>query len=84
VSYIVTGLVYLESKESAMMLQSLLTSWSFEPLVLISLGAAALLYLRGVVYTSKLGLSPHLRWCQIAYFYLGLLVVFIPAFRTLD
>jgi putative membrane protein len=67
-----------------MTLQSLLTSWSFEPLVLISLGATALLYLRGVVYTSRLGLGPHLRWWQIACFYLGLLVVFIALESEID
>jgi putative membrane protein len=67
-----------------MTLHSLLTSWSFEPLVLISLGAAALLYLRGVAYTSRLGLGPHLRWWQIVCFYLGLLVVFIALESEID
>jgi cytochrome c oxidase assembly factor CtaG len=67
-----------------MTVSSFLTAWQFEPLVVISLGAAALLYLRGVIYTSKLGLGPHLRWWQIACFYLGLLVVFMALESGID
>jgi cytochrome c oxidase assembly factor CtaG len=67
-----------------MTLQSLLTTWSFEPLVLISLLLAALLYLRGVAYTSQRGLGPHLSWWQIICFFAGLLVVFIALESDVD
>ena len=67
-----------------MTLQSLLTVWSFDPVVLFSLAAAALLYLRGVAYTSRIGLGPRLQWWQITCFFLGLLVVFIALESEVD
>jgi cytochrome c oxidase assembly factor CtaG len=67
-----------------MTLQSLLTTWSFEPLVLVSLLLTTLLYLRGVAYTSRLGLGPHLSWWQITCFFAGLLVLFIALESDVD
>jgi len=67
-----------------MTLPSLLTTWSFDPLVLASLMVSALLYLRGVAYTSRLGLGPHLRWWQITCFFLGLLVLFVALDSEVD
>jgi putative membrane protein len=65
-------------------LQSLLTTWSLEPLVLVSVLVTALLYLRGVAYTSRLGLGPHLSWWQITSFFAGLLVLFIALESDID
>ena len=67
-----------------MTLPSQLTTWSFDPLVLVGLIVTSLLYLRGVAYTSRLGLGPHLRWWQITCFYLGLLVVYIALDSEVD
>ncbi|MGO8947196.1 MAG: cytochrome c oxidase assembly protein [Ktedonobacterales bacterium] len=67
-----------------MTLQSLLTVWSFDPLVVCSLVATALLYLRGVAYTTGIGLGPRLQWWQITCFFLGLLVVFIALQSEID
>jgi cytochrome c oxidase assembly factor CtaG len=67
-----------------MTLQLLLTTWSFEPLVLVAILVTALLYLRGVSYTSRLGLGPHLSWWQITCFFSGLLVLFIALESEVD
>jgi cytochrome c oxidase assembly factor CtaG len=67
-----------------MTLPSQLTVWSFDPIVLVGLAIAALLYLRGVAYTSRRGIGPHLRWWQITCFYLGLLVIFIALESEID
>src|SRR5215469_16646419 len=67
-----------------MTLPSQLTVWSFDPSVLVGLALSALLYLRGVAYTSRRGIGPHLRWWQITSFYLGLLVIFIALESEID
>ncbi len=67
-----------------MTLQSLLTTWSFDPLVLFSLAAAALLYVRGVAYTSSIGLGPRLQWWQISSYFIGLLVVYVALQSEVD
>src|SRR5215469_5184534 len=67
-----------------MSLQSLLTTWSLEPFVIVSVLVTALLYLRGVAYTSRLGLGPHLSWWQITCFFAGLLVLFIALESDID
>ncbi len=65
-------------------IQTFLTTWSFEPLVVISVLASALLYILGVRYTSRLGIGPRLQWWQITCFFLGLAVVFIALESEVD
>jgi cytochrome c oxidase assembly factor CtaG len=67
-----------------MTLQNFLTTWAFDPLVLVSLLVTAVLYLRGVAYTARWGIGPHLRWWQIICFYVGLLVVWIALQSAID
>jgi cytochrome c oxidase assembly factor CtaG len=60
-----------------MTLQNFFTTWAFDPFVLASLLVSALLYLRGVAYTARRGIGPHLQWWPITSFYVGLLTVWI-------
>jgi cytochrome c oxidase assembly factor CtaG len=64
--------------------QTILTTWAFDPLVLVSLLVSAVLYLCGVAYTAQRGISARLHWWQITCFYLGLLVVWIALQSEID
>jgi putative membrane protein len=65
-------------------LQSILTTWSFEPSVVIGVAFAALLYARGLAYSARRGIGPELAWWRIAAFYAGLLIVFIALESVVD
>ena len=61
-----------------------LAGWQFEPSVILSLGISALLYIRGVVYSTRRGLGRHLRWYRHIAFAGGLLAILIALESPLD
>ncbi|HLZ20839.1 MAG TPA: cytochrome c oxidase assembly protein [Ktedonobacterales bacterium] len=61
-----------------------LAGWQFEPSVILSLGISALLYIRGVVYSTRRGLGRHLRWYRHIAFVGGLLAILIALESPLD
>jgi cytochrome c oxidase assembly factor CtaG len=65
-------------------LQSLLTTWSFEPVVLIGTIVAALLYVGGLDYALRRGIGPTIAWWRVLSYYAGLLVIFIALASVVD
>ncbi|MGH2441764.1 MAG: cytochrome c oxidase assembly protein [Chloroflexota bacterium] len=65
---------------------NVLTDWSFEPLVLVPMGLALLLYWRGTTGTnlSLVGRRPPVKPWQALCFYGGLLVVFVALESPID
>ncbi|WIG60415.1 MAG: hypothetical protein OJF49_003163 [Ktedonobacterales bacterium] len=61
-----------------------LTTWSFEPMVLLGLVAAALLYVRGLDYVTKHGLAQRLAWWRIPAYFAGLLTILIALESEVD
>ncbi|MGH2485358.1 MAG: hypothetical protein ACRDHE_05025, partial [Ktedonobacterales bacterium] len=60
-----------------MSLQSLPWNWSFEPPVLIGLLLAAVLYVRGLQYGLRAGLTRSVSWLRVASFCGGLLAILL-------
>lgn len=65
-------------------LQSLLTTWSFQPVVLLGIIVAALLYVRGLDYSLRRGIGPTIAWWRVVSYYLGLLAIFIALASVVD
>ena len=63
---------------------SLLTQWSFEPLVTLGLIAAAVLYVRGLDYSLRHGIGQPVRLWQVLCFFAGLFVLLIALESVVD
>jgi hypothetical protein len=65
-------------------LSSLLTHWSFEPLVTLGLLAAAILYVRGISYSLSRGIGPRITVWRLLCFFAGLFTVLIALESVVD
>jgi cytochrome c oxidase assembly factor CtaG len=67
-----------------MSLQSLPWSWAFEPPVLIGLLLAAVLYVRGLQYGLRAGLTRSISWWRVASFFGGLVAILLALESPVD
>ncbi|MFI5272257.1 MAG: cytochrome c oxidase assembly protein [Ktedonobacterales bacterium] len=65
-------------------LQTAVTTWSFEPLVLLGIIAGALLYVRGLDYSARRGIGPRIAWWQVVAYFAGLFAILIGLESVVD